>query len=109
MLALEALHSRGIVHHGINLQNLLLTDEGHIVISNFSQATRNHFILHTNSKRRRTVRFDGDAPGDEITRKAMDRAVENGDYDYYQMALVFHQMITGKVRIAFIKTTAQVR
>ena len=96
MVALQALHGFGIVHHDIFSENLLIGDEGHIVIANFTQSSRS--ASAESSRRMSFTHLPMTREGEGALEKAVVTATRRGYFDYYMMALLYYEMITGGVR-----------
>ena len=96
MVAIEALHECGVVHFEIVSENLLMSDEGHIVIANFTQSSRS--ASAESSRRMSFTHLPMTREGEGALEKAVVTATRRGYFDYYMMALLYYEMITGRVR-----------
>lgn len=73
-----------------------MSDEGHIVIANFTQSRR-----HSSAESSRRMSFTHSPmprEGEDALEKAAAKATRRGYFDYYMMALLYHEMVTGRVR-----------
>ncbi|KAF8963100.1 hypothetical protein BDZ97DRAFT_1821751 [Flammula alnicola] len=78
LIAIRAIHERGIMHCRISLENILINDDRHLVISNFSHSTPIRTII------KEPQEWDDIAQAQSYSKS-----------DYYHMALVYHEMVSG--------------
>ncbi|KAF9477728.1 hypothetical protein BDN70DRAFT_880831 [Pholiota conissans] len=85
LIAIQAVHAYGVIHRRISAENLLLSDSGHLVLSNFSYCK-----VFDHNVDDETVHPQPKDP------QSIEEAVNSGRIDYYRMALVYYQILTGQ-------------
>ena len=127
LLAVQHLHKRGIIHRDLKPENILFDCSGHLVIADFGVAhifldeeadsfLEDEYPLWAKMKRRGgdyfpllTASIDNPHTVDGMagtTYYSAPEVLEGQTYsygvDYYSMAILYHEMVTGYVRYLLI-------
>lgn len=101
-IAVSFLHAYGIIHRDIRPQNILLQDDGHLMLSDLGIAARSSASLSSSLKRHTTIIGAAGYKAPEMVDRDFGSGLQDGisgydfSVDYWNIGIVLYELLFGK-------------